>query len=327
MATAHGISFHAHLFCGQNYQPSVCSVVRHKYGRQDLILAKTAPLWQQQVSARQSIHLRSQPSVTFGQMTNLTCQAASGWSKGCGRHQREAVEAHDWITCHRHQARTSSRESSSRVSSSPESPPSLDDFSSDDDISTNSAIAGGAGESGNGVDGPSGNALLAIGTTLGAAALFVVMRFSGGGMDLSTLAATSASYEQALSNGRPTVIEFYADWCEVCRELAGEVYEVEQQYKDKVNFVMMNIDNEKWTEELNEFGVDGIPHMVFLDAQGNEEGYVVGKFPRRVLQENLEALARGDPKVPYSQIVGQYSSKDGSSARIVSPSDPRSHGV
>lgn len=33
----------------------------------------------------------------------------------------------------------------------------------------------------------------------------------------------------------------------------------------QVNMVMLNIDNPTWAEEVEEFGVDGLPHFSFLD--------------------------------------------------------------
>ncbi|EYU39387.1 hypothetical protein ABFS82_11G091000 [Erythranthe guttata] len=169
------------------------------------------------------------------------------------------------------------------------------------------------------------NRRIALGSTLGALGLFLSARLDvGGGSSLKELSAAALPYEEALSNGKPTVVEFYADWCEVCRELAPDVYKVKQQYKDRVNFVMMNVDNTKWEQELDEFGVEGIPHFAFLDRKGNEEGNVVGRLPRQYLLENIDALARGEETIPHARVVGQFSRAESRKVRPVS--DPRSHG-
>ena len=125
--------------------------------------------------------------------------------------------------------------------------------------------------------------------------------------NLAKLERASTPLDDALRNGRPTVLEFYADWCEVCKESAPTVYAVETAHGKAVNFVMLNIDNAKWSDEMDAYGVDGIPHLEFLDAAGESEGFIVGKFPREVLESNVAALEAGERELPYAKRYGAAS--------------------
>ncbi|MBD0389041.1 MAG: thioredoxin family protein, partial [Nostoc sp. C3-bin3] len=95
-------------------------------------------------------------------------------------------------------------------------------------------------------------------------ALVLGLRTETTSATLAKLTDTSIPLDVAVSNGKPSLVEFYADWCTVCQKMAPDIAQLETEYADKMNFVMLNVDNTKWLPEMLKYRVDGIPHFVFL---------------------------------------------------------------
>lgn len=107
--------------------------------------------------------------------------------------------------------------------------------------------------------------------------------------------------------------------------MAPDIAQLEQEYADKVNFVMLNVDNTKWLPEMLKYRVDGIPHFVFLSQNGETIAQAIGDQPHTVMASNLEALVTGS-SLPYAQASGQVSKFSAPVAPVNNQDDPRSHG-
>lgn len=156
-------------------------------------------------------------------------------------------------------------------------------------------------------------------------ALFFGLQTQNNSVSLTALGEESTPLEVALSNNKPTLMEFYANWCTVCQKMAPDIADLEQQYADKVNFVMLNVDNTKWLPELLKYRVDGIPHFVFLNTAGEALAQSIGEQPRTIMAANLDALVNSSP-LPYAQGSGQVSKFAAPTAPSSSGDDPRLHG-
>ncbi|MEL7352693.1 MAG: thioredoxin family protein [Cyanobacteria bacterium J06560_5] len=146
---------------------------------------------------------------------------------------------------------------------------------------------------------------------------------------LSEMAEESVPLDTALANGKPTLVEFYANWCTSCQAMAPDIQQLKKDYAGRVNFVMLNVDNTKWLPEMLNYRVDGVPHFEFLSADSTERGAAIGEIPRVILAENLEALTKQQP-LPHAQVSGTVSEVDAATNPVNSggaAADPRSHGA
>lgn len=169
------------------------------------------------------------------------------------------------------------------------------------------------------------NFLIAIVAIVLSVALVLGLRTETTSATLTQLDEQSTPLDVALSNGKPSFVEFYANWCTVCQKMAPDIAALEKEYAGKLNFVMLNVDNTKWLPEMLRYRVDGIPHFVFLNKDGEAVAQAIGDQPRTIMANNLSALATNSP-LPYAQATGEVSKFSAPVAPTGSDEDPRSHG-
>jgi len=85
---------------------------------------------------------------------------------------------------------------------------------------------------------------------------------------------------EVINSDKPVFVDFWAEWCGPCRMVSPTVEELSKEYKDKVNFVKVNVDQNN--ELASKYNVFSIPTLVIF-----RDGKVIAQTAGAASKESL----------------------------------------
>ena len=112
---------------------------------------------------------------------------------------------------------------------------------------------------------------------------------------MSTVKVTDESFEQdVLKSDRPVLVDFWAEWCGPCKQIAPALEQIALELGDKVTIAKVNIEDSPTTP--SRYGVRNIPTLM-LFKDGQMASMKVGSLTRQKILDWLTETGVQTPAV------------------------------
>lgn len=99
---------------------------------------------------------------------------------------------------------------------------------------------------------------------------------------------TDANFQaEVLDSDTPVIVDFWAEWCAPCRQIAPIIKDLAGDYEGKVKVVKMNIDESPQTP--GQFRIQSIP-TVLAFQNGEVVEQLIGARPKPHFEEMFKKL-------------------------------------
>jgi len=108
---------------------------------------------------------------------------------------------------------------------------------------------------------------------------------------MSTETVSDDAFEaEVLKSSTPVVVDFWAEWCGPCRQIAPALEEIAKEFDGKVKIVKLNIDENPRTPET--YNVRAIPTLIMF-KDGEVADTLRGAHPKNRLAAWIGGAADG----------------------------------
>ena len=103
---------------------------------------------------------------------------------------------------------------------------------------------------------------------------------------IKPLELTDNNIDQIISDSKPVLIDFWAEWCGPCHMVAPIIQELADEYDGRAIVAKLDVDANPVTAQ--KYGIRSIPTLI-ITKNGEVVDQQIGVVPKAVISSNLDA--------------------------------------